>query len=286
MIFEENLRFLRETAEKAVQSALPDTDNVLYNAMRYSLYGKGKRVRPVLCLACAQALNAPLYDAATAGSSLEMIHTYSLIHDDLPCMDNDDLRRGKPTNHTVFGEATALLAGDALLNRACEHIVNSSMENKKKLKLLKVLFSASGADGMIYGQIIDMHTQTSKINEDELYLLHKKKTGALINAAAAMGAICADADENIFSEYSASLGIAFQICDDILDVESTTEVFGKTVGSDDKNNKTTFVTLYGLAGAKQKLKEETERAIDALDNFGQEADFLREYALYLLNRKN
>ncbi len=286
MIFEEKLRFFRETAEKAVQCALPDTDNAIYNAMRYSLYGKGKRVRPVLCLACAQTLGSSLNDAATAGISLEMVHTYSLIHDDLPCMDNDDLRRGKPTNHTVFGEATALLAGDALLNRACEHIVNSNTENEKKLKLLKILFSASGADGMIYGQIIDMYAQTHKITEDELYLLHKKKTGALINAAAAMGAVCADADENVFSEYSASLGTAFQICDDILDVESTAEVFGKNVGSDDKNNKTTFVTLYGLDGAKKKLNEETERAIDALDSFGQEADFLREYALYLLNRKN
>lgn len=286
MTFEKQLSKYREIAENTVGNALYNKDGKIYDAMRYSLLAGGKRVRPVLCLACADALSGNIDYAAFSGCAVEIIHTYSLIHDDLPCMDDDALRRGKPTNHIVFGEATAVLSGDALLNYACEYLLSKNIKPDTKLSLLRLLYSASGADGMIYGQMLDMEAEVTPTDEKGLYLLHQKKTGALINAAAAMGAVCANADEGIFYEYSSALGEAFQICDDILDVESNAQVMGKSTGSDEKNHKTTFVTLYGIDGAKARLKEETERAVDSLAFLGSAGGFLKDYAFYLLNRKN
>lgn len=258
-----------------------------YEAMRYSLYAGGKRVRPVLTLACCAALGGNLDAALCYGSSIEMIHTYSLIHDDLPCMDNDELRRGKPTNHIVFGENMAVLSGDALLNFACENIVNSKVgTHDMNLNALRILFTASGADGMIGGQVLDLAAEDKIISAEELTVLHKKKTGALIVASAALGAVSAERDENLFSAYASSLGLAFQICDDILDVESDTETFGKPIHSDEKNKKTTYITLYGVDGARAKLHEETEKAIASLDFLGKDGAFLKDFALYLLGRKN
>lgn len=258
-----------------------------YEAMRYSLYAGGKRVRPVLTLACCEALGGNLDAALCYGSSIEMIHTYSLIHDDLPCMDNDELRRGKPTNHIVFGENMAVLSGDALLNFACENIVNSKVgTHDMNLNALRILFTASGADGMIGGQVLDLAAEDKIISAEELTVLHKKKTGALIVASAALGAVSAERDENLFSAYASSLGLAFQICDDILDVESDTETFGKPIHSDEKNKKTTYITLYGVDGARAKLHEETEKAIASLDFLGKDGAFLKDFALYLLGRKN
>ena len=259
----------------------------VFDAMRYSLYAGGKRIRPVITLACCDALEGNTKSALCYGAALEMIHTYSLIHDDLPCMDNDDLRRGKPTNHIVFGEDMAVLAGDALLNFACESITGANISNaEEKLNALNIMYSASGADGMILGQVIDMEAEKHPVDYETLTLLHSKKTGALIKAAASLGALSAGKDVNIFSDYASSLGLAFQICDDILDVESDTETFGKPVLSDEKNNKTTYVSLYGLDGAKSKLREETEKAIDSIEFLKDKGWFLRELALYLLNRKN
>ncbi len=258
-----------------------------YEAMKYSLYAGGKRVRPVLTLACCEALGGNIEAALCYGSSIEMIHTYSLIHDDLPCMDNDELRRGKPTNHIVFGENMAILSGDALLNFACENIVNSKAGTPEmNLDALRIIFTASGADGMIGGQVLDLMAENITISAEELMVLHQKKTGALIKASASLGAISAKHDENLFSEYASSLGLAFQICDDILDVESDTETFGKPVHSDEKNRKTTYITLYGVDGARAKLHEETEKAITALDFLGKDGAFLKDFALYLLGRKN
>jgi len=258
-----------------------------YEAMRYSLYAGGKRVRPVLTLACCEALDGNYEAALCYASSIEMIHTYSLIHDDLPCMDDDNLRRGKPTNHIVFGENIAVLSGDALLNYACENIANFQKGTPAmNLNALRVLFSASGADGMIGGQVLDLMAENRIISAQELAELHKKKTGALIKASASLGAISASKDENLFSDYASALGLAFQICDDILDVESDTETFGKPVHSDEKNNKTTYITLYGIDGAKAMFLEETEKAIASLDFLGNRGEFLKEFALYLLGRKN
>lgn len=270
-----------------LHSLLDSKNGAIYESMRYSLYAGGKRIRPVLTLACCDALGGNRKSALCYGAAIEMIHTYSLIHDDLPCMDNDELRRGKPTNHIVFGEDMAVLAGDALLNFACETITGAEISNaEEKLKALNIIYSASGAEGMILGQVMDMEAEKKPIDYDTLSLLHSKKTGALIKASASLGALSAGEDINIFYDYASSLGLAFQIRDDILDVESDTETFGKPVLSDEKNNKTTYVSLYGIDGAKDKLREETEKAIKSIEFLGEKGLFLKELALYLLNRKN
>lgn len=261
-------------------------NGAIYNAMRYSLYAGGKRIRPVITLACADALGGDLDSALLFGGAVEMIHTYSLIHDDLPCMDDDSLRRGKPTNHIVFGEDMAVLAGDALLNFACESICESKVNNPDmKIEALKILYSASGAEGMIGGQVLDMDAEKRQISAEELMTLHSKKTGALIRASASLGAISAGKEKTLFDDYASSLGLAFQIRDDILDIEADAEVFGKPVLSDEKNNKTTYVSLYGMGGAKEILREETQKAISAVEFLGDKGAFLRELAIYLLNRE-
>lgn len=287
MDFQSKFNGYINTINTHINSIFDIKEGSTYEAMKYSLYAGGKRVRPVLTLACCDSLGGDLDAALCYGSSIEMIHTYSLIHDDLPCMDNDELRRGKPTNHIVFGENMAVLSGDALLNFACENIANSKVGTPEmNLNALRIIFSASGADGMIGGQVLDLTAEDKIISAEELMLLHQKKTGALIKASAALGAVSAEHDENLFSDYASSLGLAFQICDDILDVESDTETFGKPVRSDEKNKKTTYITLYGVDGARAKLHEETEKAISALDFLGKDGIFLKEFALYLLGRKN
>ena len=259
----------------------------IYDAMRYSLYAGGKRIRPILSLAVCDSLNGEYNAALCYGSAIEMIHTYSLIHDDLPCMDNDDLRRGKPTNQIVFGENMAVLAGDALLNFACESVINSnSGTDKMKISAIKEIFEASGSLGMIGGQVIDIRSENKTITEDELKILHKKKTGALIKAASRVGVISAGENVNLFDEYAEAVGLAFQIRDDILDVEGNVKTFGKPILSDEKNNKTTYVSLYGIDGAKQKLAQETDKALESISFLGGRGKFLREFALYLLNREN
>ena len=287
MDFQTKFKSYINTVNTHLSEIFDEKEGSTYEAMRYSLYAGGKRVRPVLTLACCDALKGNLEAALCYGSSIEMIHTYSLIHDDLPCMDNDELRRGKPTNHIVFGENMAVLSGDALLNFACENIANSKIGTPEmNMNALRIIFSASGADGMIGGQVLDLAAEDKIISAEELMVLHQKKTGALIKASAALGAISAGREENLFSGYASSLGLAFQICDDILDVESDTETFGKPVHSDEKNKKTTYITLYGVDGARAKLHEETEKAIAALDFLGKDGAFLKDFALYLLGRKN
>lgn len=270
-----------------LHSLLDSGEGEIYDAMRYSLYAGGKRIRPILSLAVADSLDGEFNAALCYGSAIEMIHTYSLIHDDLPCMDNDDLRRGKPTNHVVFGENMAVLAGDALLNFACEIIVNSNSGNDKmKLSAIKEIFEASGCNAMIGGQVIDIRSENKLITENELKILHRKKTGALIKAAARVGVISAGEKIELFDEYAEAIGLAFQIRDDILDIEGNVETFGKPILSDEKNNKTTYVSLYGIDGAKQRLSRETDKALESLSFLGDKGEFLREFALYLLNREN
>ncbi len=270
-----------------LHSLLDSMQGEIYDAMRYSLYAGGKRIRPILSLAVSDSLNGEFDAALCYGSAIEMIHTYSLIHDDLPCMDNDDLRRGKPTNHVVFGENMAVLAGDALLNYACESVVNSNSGNDKmKLLALKEIFEASGSMGMIGGQVIDIRSENKVISEGELKTLHRKKTGALIKAASRVGVVSAGENINLFDEYAEAIGLAFQIRDDILDVEGNVEIFGKPIKSDEKNNKTTYVSLYGIDGAKHRLSQETDKALESISFLGDKGEFLREFALYLLNREN
>ena len=287
MNFNEQYDLYLKSVNNYLHSLLDAQQGEIYDAMRYSLYAGGKRIRPILSLAVSDSLNGDSDLALCFGSAIEMIHTYSLIHDDLPCMDNDDLRRGKPTNHIVFGENMAVLSGDALLNFACESIVNSNAgTDKMKLSAIKEIFEASGCLGMIGGQVLDIHSENKKITEDELKCLHKKKTGALIKAAARVGVISAEEKISLFDEYAESVGLAFQIRDDILDIEGNVETFGKPIMSDEKNNKTTYVSLYGLDGAKQRLAQETDKALESIRFLGSRGEFLREFALYLLNREN
>lgn len=283
MSFEERLEEKKALIDEYMKNALPkEAAGEIVKAMDYSVNAGGKRIRPVIALACAEALGGSAEAVLPYAAALEMIHTYSLIHDDLPCMDNDDLRRGRPTNHKVFGEGMATLAGDALLNFAFETALAADTESEKKLKLIKIIANASGVYGMIGGQVLDMEGEKRKLLPDEITHMHDMKTGALIKAAAKIGAVSADKPEDVFLSYAENLGLAFQLKDDILDVTQTTDKLGKPSGSDEKNDKSTFVTLYGLSGAKKLLNEATERAISSLPP---NCNFLRQLADYLLTRK-
>ena len=287
MNFNQQFDLYLDSVNTYLHSLLDAEEGEIYDAMRYSLYAGGKRIRPILSLAVCDSLSGEFDAALCYGSAIEMIHTYSLIHDDLPCMDNDDLRRGKPTNHIVFGENMAVLAGDALLNFACESVINSnSGTDRMKLSAIKEIFEASGAFGMIGGQVLDIRSENKAITDAKLKILHKKKTGALIKAAARVGVISAGEKINLFDEYADALGLAFQIRDDILDVEGNVKTFGKPILSDEKNHKTTYVSLYGIDGAKRKLTQETDKALESISFLGGKGEFLREFALYLLNREN
>ncbi|MBE7022611.1 MAG: polyprenyl synthetase family protein [Ruminococcaceae bacterium] len=259
----------------------------IYNAMEYSLFSGGKRIRPVLCLSCAELFGNG-EEAMPFACALEMVHTYSLIHDDLPCMDDDDLRRGKPTNHIVYGEGMAVLAGDALLNLAAETVLShAQLPPALTLEAMKAIFVSSGTEGMIGGQVIDLESEGKPIDAVTLMAMHVHKTGALMIAAAKAGALVGGAGrEDVLNmeNFARYVGVAFQIKDDILDVESTTDVLGKPIGSDSANEKTTFVSLYGLAQSKKMLEDYTQKAIELLDCYGEKADFLRELSLFLLRR--
>ena len=219
-----------------------------------------------------------------------MLHCYSLIHDDMPCMDNDDFRRGRPSCHKQFGEATALLAADALVTAAFEVIANAKCSAKSRIEAVQLLAKGGGDRGMLYGQELDKHFETVRASEDELLALHAHKTGALIITAVELGCAAAGAAPDTAARkalvrYAAELGLVFQIVDDILDVTSTTEELGKPVGSDADNDKTTFITLYGLQGAHEKAARHNAAALAALDTLGSQADFLRLMASELLERK-
>ncbi|NLM50057.1 MAG: polyprenyl synthetase family protein [Clostridiaceae bacterium] len=259
--------------------------NTIFEAMRYSVKAGGKRIRPVLALSVSEAFGRHDFEGLLPyAAAIELIHTYSLIHDDLPCMDNDDLRRGKPTSHKVFGEAIAVLAGDALLNYAFETIANTDDDPSMKAKMLKVISRASGIFGMIGGQVVDIESEGKKIDKERLLYLHNHKTGELIRASVSIGAIYAGKDENIMSAFSKSLGLAFQIKDDILDVEGNCEKLGKKTRKD--GEKSTFVTLFGLDVAKEMLKEETNKAVLALEKVCADTTFLKDLAYYLLDRQS
>lgn len=266
----------------------PALEDKLAQAMQYSLMSGGKRLRPILLMAAADSINGSGEKFLTVASAIEMIHTYSLIHDDLPAMDNDDYRRGKLTNHKVFGEATAILAGDALLTLAFE--VMTRQENISPEILLKVVQEmsiAAGAAGMVGGQSIDLESEGKKISMSTLKKMHMAKTGALFKAAIRSGAILAGANSeqlDALTIYAEKFGLAFQITDDILDVIGDEKNLGKPVGSDEKNNKSTYVTLTSIETAKNLAQKAVDDAVDALKNFGAEADFLRELVKFLLGR--
>ena len=276
--------------DKSLDLYLPEIENpqsVIYTSMRYSVFAGGKRLRPILMWEAAKIFGKDWDCVKEFACALEMIHTYSLIHDDLPAMDNDDLRRGMPTNHIKFGEDIAILAGDALLNKSFEVAVKS--DNINALKSLKILSESSGTEGMIGGQVVDLQSEGKTIGLDELQYIHSLKTGALIRCACTIGAILAGADEsavNAMDEYAKNLGIAFQIRDDILDVKGNAETLGKPIGSDEESDKNTYVKLCGIEKSEELVKEYSQKAKNALSQFGGKADFLLNLTDYLINRNN
>ena len=258
------------------------------NAMRYSLLSGGKRIRPILLLEFYSLFGGRAEGALNFAAAIEMIHTYSLIHDDLPCMDNDDMRRGKPSCHKAFGYDTALLAGDALLTHAFLAAASAAdIPPERVSRAISVLAQKAGIYGMVGGQVMDLDFEKNGANGEELTAMYIKKTSCLLEAAAMCGAVLAGADEETVKkteENAENLGLAFQITDDILDCTADEKTLGKPIGSDEKNGKTTFVTLLGLDGAKQRAALLTKKAEDILNGFSGDTSYLKELTEYLLNR--
>jgi geranylgeranyl diphosphate synthase type II len=269
------------------ETAVPET---IHRAMRYSLFAGGKRIRPILCIEAARAVSDQTAGVVTAACSLELIHTYSLIHDDLPALDNDDYRRGKLTNHKVFGDAMAILAGDSLLTLAFQVLAELDALSDRKVRLIGELATASGTfGGMIGGQVADLEGEGKPPTPGLLESIHRAKTGALLRASLRMGAIFAGAEEEEYSAlscYGEHIGLAFQIVDDILDVEESSEALGKTAGKDAAQHKITFPAVYGLETSHRMAEEECARAHEVLDPFGARALRLHELADLIVHRKS
>lgn len=288
----EKLSLLIKKIDKALNSYLPEKENpqsVIYTAMRYSLFAGGKRLRPILMLECAKMCGGNESEVMPFACAMEMIHTYSLIHDDLPAMDNDDLRRGMPTSHIKFGEATAILAGDALLNKAFEITSDTEINPRLALKAISILSSSSGTEGMIGGQIVDIESEGKNISIETLRYIYLLKTGAIIRSSCTVGAVLSGAgNEEIkaVDEFASNLGVAFQIQDDILDVEGDTETLGKPIGSDEQMQKNTYVKLLGLDESKRLVQKYSDKAKQSLKIFGEKADFLIKLTDYLIDRKS
>lgn len=272
-------------------SGYEDCVKNIFDSFSYSLFAGGKRLRPFLVLEFASIFGADINEAVSYAAAIESVHTFSLIHDDLPCMDNDDLRRGKPTNHIVFGEACALLAGDALSLYAFEEICDNSFSAKQNMRAAKLLASSAGICGMIAGQQIDIFSEGKKADEKLLTLLQQKKTGALFECAVLLGCIAANIPEDdkryiAAKRFASHIGLAFQITDDILDVCGNEQTLGKPIGSDSENEKSTFVSLVGIDGAKKKAELEIEKAkAELLKTVPEEKlSVLFELADYIVNR--
>ncbi|MCC6345796.1 MAG: polyprenyl synthetase family protein [Nitrospirales bacterium] len=272
----------------------PVTQKSLQDAMVYSLSAGGKRIRPVLCLAACEACGGEAEEVLPWAAALELIHTYSLIHDDLPAMDNDDLRRGKPTNHKVFGEGMAILAGDGLLTEAFALLSGSPVRSPRitdraVLRAIHEIAQAAGLQGMVGGQAQDLLSEDAEPDAETLSYIHSHKTAALIAASVRVGGILASCGEEHLlglTGYGSPIGLAFQVVDDILDVEGETEVLGKPRGSDEKKKKMTYPKLYGLERSREKARELVGRALSSLEVFDEKAEPLRAIARYLLERKN
>ena len=277
--------------ENEIDRLYPQNNEVLYkeliDASRYSLLLGGKRIRPVIMLEFCKLFGGEIKDVINFAIALEMIHTYSLIHDDLPCMDNDDMRRGKPSCHVKYGEDIALLAGDTLLTESFKIAADSSAEDSLKIKAISVLAQRAGLHGMIGGQVMDLSFEKNKPDLDSLRTMYIKKTGCLISAACEIGAIIGGASDeqiDIAQNYAVNLGLAFQIIDDILDITGDEAVLGKPIGSDNENGKTTYVSILGLDEARLVAKKLTDEALNALSLFDGNTKNLQELTKYLLER--
>jgi geranylgeranyl diphosphate synthase type II len=292
---EELQRFITEkipVIDDKLNSMLAATNvsETLNSSMAYSINAGGKRIRPLLVLATLEDLGVQSEDALTVACAVELLHTYSLIHDDLPCMDDDDFRRGKPTNHIVYGEAVAVLAGDALQTLAFScltHLKDTSSEDT--LRIIRLLADSSGATGMVGGQILDLEGETKKLSLLELETVHINKTGALLSYCIGAGTILAGLDQEKaekLNEFAYHIGLAFQIKDDILDITSTTEELGKTAGSDVTSDKSTYPSLLGLNGAMARLAEHHQLALESLICLEKERPLLGLFADYIVERKS
>ncbi len=276
--------------EQVLDQTLPSTNlapQVLHSAMRYSALGGGKRVRALLCYAAAELCQTDTAIADASACAIELIHAYSLVHDDMPCMDDDDLRRGKPSNHKQYDDATALLVGDALQSLAFEVLSQSNLclQASQQISMINILAKATGSTGMAGGQGIDLASVGKPLSQTELETMHHLKTGALIQAAAVLGAVGGSIEKIAAVRiYAQNIGLAFQVVDDILDVEADTTTLGKTAGKDADSNKPTYVTILGLDLAKQHAQQLYEEAITALEPFGNDAQRLRELAGFITQR--
>ena len=288
----------RKQVDRALERYVPEQKNSLaehVNAMRYSLFAGGKRVRPILCLAAAESVkdfnDAFPETVMLTACALECIHTYSLIHDDLPAMDDDDLRRGKPTNHVIFGAAGAILAGDSLLTHAFDLLSRDVMETVSahdRLTIISLISKAAGPEGMAGGQFLDLTHEGKEVEYDALREIHSRKTGALITVSVQAGGVLGNSSPERFkslTRYGIHIGLAFQIIDDLLNVEGTEEQLGKAAGSDAARNKATYPALFGVAKTREKAEEAVQEALAALDGFDDRADRLRDLAQYILSRK-
>ena len=287
MDWQADLNLIQQHLQQAIPTDGWVSDECI-NAMNYSLLSGGKRVRAVLVLSVCRALGGSNDAAIPLACAVEMVHAYSLIHDDLPCMDNDDMRRGKPSCHKAYGEATALLAGDALLTEAFATIATANtLSSEQKVAAVAELATAAGCHGMVAGQAMDMYFDSHPANREQLFLTHRLKTGKLICAAVKLGAIASGQKHVVWDkleEYAYKLGLAFQIVDDILDVVSTSEKLGKPVLSDEKNHKSTSVSLLGLQGAKEYANKLTAEAEEAIKAAVDDSDFLVWFTKELLER--
>ena len=262
----------------------------IHRAMRYSVFAGGKRIRPILCLEAARMFNERPEGAIQAGCALEFIHTYSLIHDDLPALDNDDLRRGKPTNHKVFGEAMAILAGDALLTLAFQTLASMPLGAEKRLAILDLVAQAAGTDrGMIGGQVADLEAERKAVDGAGLEYIHRSKTAALIRASIVAGGIAGGADRADvlrLTAFGENIGWAFQVVDDLLDVEESSAALGKTAGKDEAQKKATYPAVYGLEKSRSIASSLEAKALAELADYGERASRLRQLAQFLVARRS
>jgi geranylgeranyl diphosphate synthase type II len=286
--FDENQRLIEAALERLMPSAdtMPPT---IHHAMRYSVFAGGKRIRPMLCLETSRIFSADTDAAVEAGCSIEFIHTYSLIHDDLPALDNDDLRRGKPTCHKQFNEATAILAGDALLTLAFETLSRVPTDAARCVQVIREVSSAAGTrDGMVGGQVADIEAERKPVNAEMLAYIHRSKTAALIRGSVIAGAICGGGtqeDVERMRRFGDNIGWAFQVVDDILDVEESSAALGKTAGKDQQQQKATYPALFGLQKSREFAKELATKALGELAVYGERAARLRELAEFLVLRR-
>jgi geranylgeranyl pyrophosphate synthase len=289
---DQRLKSYTQLVDAQLEQILPPASgpaSKLYKAMRYSVFNGGKRVRPALCFAAAEAIGASGDNTAKVAAAVEMIHAYSLIHDDLPAMDDDDLRRGMPTCHIAFDEATAILAGDGLQSLAFKQLTELvDLPATISLKLIAILSDLAGCHGMVSGQAVDLASTGKQLSTDELNYMHNHKTGALIEASVVMGALAtnkaSDTQIEALQQFARAIGLAFQIQDDILDIESSTEQLGKSQGSDSANDKATYTSILGVEKARSEADRLYQTSIDALSIFSDSAESLRTLATFIVHR--